>query len=400
MSVQHNLFALSTLYETLGVTPIALQDEVKNAYRKLAREYHPDINPDPKAHDRMAQINVAFEVLSDPVRRMEYDASIGNQGNDEPTENLRSTRPEAVQVRISQRLRDHRTPIYAVAAVPGTTRFVSSSFDNEVIWWNDFSSGQDHRAKLEGGVVSSISVQGDRKFVAAGSTEQNINCWIVDGDRVKSWRQTPDSWVTCSVPSPDGRSIAFGSVDNTLRVVRASDGNNRFCGLTHTQSVTAIAWNNDSSLLATGSGDATVKLWCGATGREMGTINRVRSTVTSMAFSADDKWLAVAAVDYSIRVFRLADMSLHQTFFGHDRPVEALAFHPRSWLLGSGSRDGTVGLWNVRNGLGHGRIEASHQPISSVVFSPDGIHMAAGGLDKVLRVWHLSAARQQPQQAS
>ena len=78
MSVQHNLFALSTLYETLGVTPIALQDEVKNAYRKLAREYHPDINPDPKAHDRMAQINVAFEVLSDPVRRMEYDASIGN----------------------------------------------------------------------------------------------------------------------------------------------------------------------------------------------------------------------------------------------------------------------------------------------------------------------------------
>ncbi|MFX8864335.1 DnaJ domain-containing protein, partial [Acinetobacter baumannii] len=85
-------------------------DEVKNAYRKLARAYHPDFNPDPKAHERMATINAAFEVLSDPVRRMEYDATIGQAGNDEPTQTPRARQPEAVHATIRHRLRDHRTP--------------------------------------------------------------------------------------------------------------------------------------------------------------------------------------------------------------------------------------------------------------------------------------------------
>lgn len=391
--ISHNSSALSTLYQILGVKPKAPADEVKNAYRKLARAYHPDFNPDPKAHERMATINAAFEVLSDPVRRMEYDATIGHAGNDEPTQNTRARQPEAVHASIRHRLRDHRTPVYAMAYVPGTPRMVSTSFDNEVLWWNDTSDTALHRQKLEGGVVSAFSVQGDRKMVAAGSTEQNVTCWLVNGDRIRSWRNTPKEWVCCVCPSPDGASVALGSVDSTMRVVRASDGHTRFHGCTHSDSVTALAWAADSSILATGSADASVKLWCGATGREMHTINQVRSTVTAIAFSPDEQWLAVAGVDLSLRVFNLKDMSLQKTFYGHERPVESLAFHPRGWLLGSGSRDGTVGLWNVKQGIGHGRIEASHQPVSCLAFSPDGVHMAAGGLDKVLRVWHLRAAK-------
>ncbi|MES1227998.1 MAG: DnaJ domain-containing protein [Armatimonadota bacterium] len=384
---------MSTLYQILGVKPKAAADEVKNAYRKLARAYHPDFNPDPKAHERMAAINSAFEVLSDPVRRMEYDASIGQAVQDEPSQNSRAKRPEAVHATVRHRLRDHRTPVYAMAYVPGTPRMVSTSFDNEVLWWDDGGDTPSHRQKLEGGVVSAFSVQGDRKLVAAGTTEQNVTCWVVNGERIKSWRSSPKDWVCCVMPSPDGQSVAMGSVENSMRVVRSVDGQNRFQGCTHRDSVTALAWAADSSILATGSADATVKLWCGITGRELSTIMQVRSTVTAMAFSPDDKWLAVAAVDLSLRVFNMKDLSLQKIFHGHERPIETLAFHPRGWLLGSGSRDGTVGLWNVRQGIGHGRIEASHQPVSCLAFSPDGVHMAAGGLDKVLRVWHLTAAK-------
>ena len=52
-------------------------DMVRSAYRKLARAYHPDPNPEPEAHERMAQINAAFEVLADPSRRSDYDLSLG-----------------------------------------------------------------------------------------------------------------------------------------------------------------------------------------------------------------------------------------------------------------------------------------------------------------------------------
>jgi curved DNA-binding protein len=61
-------------YKILGVSKTASQDEIKNAYRKLARKLHPDLNPDDKeANKKFQQINEANEVLSDPDNRKKYD---------------------------------------------------------------------------------------------------------------------------------------------------------------------------------------------------------------------------------------------------------------------------------------------------------------------------------------
>ncbi|MFI0409794.1 molecular chaperone DnaJ [Actinomadura sp. 3N508] len=60
-------------YATLGVRRDASADEVKRAYRRLARELHPDVNPDPETQDRFKEITQAYEVLSDPKKREMYD---------------------------------------------------------------------------------------------------------------------------------------------------------------------------------------------------------------------------------------------------------------------------------------------------------------------------------------
>jgi molecular chaperone DnaJ len=63
------------LYKTLGVSKQASDEEIKKAYRKLARQYHPDRNPDdPAAEEKFKEISAAHDVLADPEKRKEYDA--------------------------------------------------------------------------------------------------------------------------------------------------------------------------------------------------------------------------------------------------------------------------------------------------------------------------------------
>jgi curved DNA-binding protein len=62
-----------SLYETLGVKENASADEIKKSYRKLARKYHPDINKDESAVEKFKEINAAYEVLSDPEKKAQYD---------------------------------------------------------------------------------------------------------------------------------------------------------------------------------------------------------------------------------------------------------------------------------------------------------------------------------------
>lgn len=63
------------LYGTLGVSTSATADEIKRAYRRLARQLHPDVNPDAAAQQRFRQVISAYETLSDPHRRQTYDGS-------------------------------------------------------------------------------------------------------------------------------------------------------------------------------------------------------------------------------------------------------------------------------------------------------------------------------------
>lgn len=65
-----------SLYELLEVSLEASQSEIKAAYRRLAKQYHPDVNPSAEASARMSEINQAYSILSDPAKRVAYDAGL------------------------------------------------------------------------------------------------------------------------------------------------------------------------------------------------------------------------------------------------------------------------------------------------------------------------------------
>jgi len=62
-----------SLYKTLEISDNASESEIKKAYRKLARQYHPDVNKDPKAEEKFKEINAAYEILSDKEKKAQYD---------------------------------------------------------------------------------------------------------------------------------------------------------------------------------------------------------------------------------------------------------------------------------------------------------------------------------------
>ncbi|QFY14481.1 DnaJ domain-containing protein [Nonomuraea phyllanthi] len=62
-----------TFYQVLGVERGASDDDIKRAYRRLARQLHPDVNPDPGAAERFKRVTEAYDVLSNPSKRKTYD---------------------------------------------------------------------------------------------------------------------------------------------------------------------------------------------------------------------------------------------------------------------------------------------------------------------------------------
>jgi len=62
-----------SFYKILGVSNTSSEDEIKTAYRKMARKFHPDVSDDPKAEEKFRDITKAYETLSDPTKRREYD---------------------------------------------------------------------------------------------------------------------------------------------------------------------------------------------------------------------------------------------------------------------------------------------------------------------------------------
>lgn len=76
---------MASLYDLLGISKSASADEIKKAYRKLARTLHPDVNPDKAAAEKFKKITSAYELLSDPEKRRRYDSGeIDENGNPTP----------------------------------------------------------------------------------------------------------------------------------------------------------------------------------------------------------------------------------------------------------------------------------------------------------------------------
>ncbi|OBT42047.1 hypothetical protein VE00_07428 [Pseudogymnoascus sp. WSF 3629] len=246
---------------------------------------------------------------------------------------------------------------------------------------------------LEGhsGPVNSVAFSPDGKQVASGSDDNTVRLRNAATGAELQTLKGHSRWVWSVAFSPDSKQVASGSSDNTVRLWNAATGAALQTLKGHSGWVKSVAFSLDGKQVASGSGDNTVRLWNAATGAELQTIEGHSGWVKSVAFSPDGKQVASGSGDNTVRLWNAATGVELQTLEGHSGPVNSVAFSLDGKHVASGSDDNTVWLWNAASGAALQTLKGHSGSVWSVAFSPDGKQVASGSSDNTVRLWNAAS---------
>jgi len=172
--------------------------------------------------------------------------------------------------------------------------------------------------------------------------------------------QKEDNYIRAACFSPDGKSIATGSEDRTIRIWDIASRKVRHAFHGHRSEIYSLAFSPDGRFLMSGSGDRTARIWDMDTGAER------------FNLAIEDTVVEGSSIDAG---------------------VTSVAVSPDGKLLAAGSLDTIVRLWDASTGKLLDRLRGHRDSVYSVAFSPDGAWLVSGSLDKTLKIWDLQPVK-------
>jgi hypothetical protein len=225
----------------------------------------------------------------------------------------------------------------------------------------------------------------DGKRLASGSEDRTIRLWNAAGGPAHRTLERHADWVSRVAWSPDGRMLASGSSDGTIQLWDAQMGEVLRVLAGHTGWITGLAWSPDGQTLASGSSDGTIQLWDSRGWELRRTLQGHTGLVLSLAWSPDGQMLASGSGSGVILLWDGHSREPSRMLEGHTAAVRSLAWSSDGRTLASGADSGTIRLWDYLPGRPTNILEGHTGPINGLQFSPDGALLASKADD--VRLW-------------
>jgi serine/threonine protein kinase len=194
--------------------------------------------------------------------------------------------------------------------------------------------------------------------------------------------------------SPDGRTLATGSDDATLRFWETATGRELAVLTGHRSAVFAAAFAHSGEFVVSGSGDGTIRLWDVAYRKERATLPYANGSVRRVAVSPDDKTVAVGGNTQDVELWDLETLTRRRALPGHRGTILAIAFATDGKTLATGDARGDIRLWDPATGVDRPGFSGDPIALRALAFSPDRTTLASAGTgDKDVKLWRVATRK-------